>query len=255
LEPSYLVLLREIIYKSTAHRVEDIFEHRRFTYTFTDPNTAAYFYLIATISYISFYKENIYEIVAMLFFTGITVVATQSVGAAVAVFATMILYVVRGINFKKIEKKRIFKIISYIIIMIILFSIIIEYVTNIEVALERYKSRAQSDAVYSRKYIYARVISNITIYPFGRGYTLFIDQSPIRPHSDHIRIFYSYGLICYILVIYLFFKNIFNVKFLFIIPAFIAFSINSLIDEQKLFALFLIILAIRQCQQKTEKRM
>ena len=39
--------------------------------------------------------------------------------------------------------------------MIILFSIIIEYVTNIEVALERYKSRAQSDAVYSRKYIYA----------------------------------------------------------------------------------------------------
>ena len=99
------------------------------------------------------------------------------------------------------------------------------------------------------------MISNITIYPFGRGYTLFIDQSPIRPHSDHIRIFYSYGLICYILVIYLFFKNIFNVKFLFIIPAFIAFSINSLIDEQKLFALFLIILAIRQCQQKTEKRM
>ena len=206
LEPSYLVLLREIIYKRTAHRVEDIFDHRRFTYTFTDPNTAAYFYLIATISYISFYKENIYEIVAMLFFTGITVVATQSVGAAVAVFATMILYVVRGINFKKIEKKRIFKIISYIIIMIILFSIIIEYVTNIEVALERYKSRAQSDAVYSRKYIYARVISNITIYPFGRGYTLFIDQSPIRPHSDHIRIFYSYGLICYILVIYLFLK-------------------------------------------------
>jgi hypothetical protein len=94
--------------------------------------------------------------------------------------------------------------------------------------------------------IYYRALTNFYPSIFGQGYTLLLEDSFFKPHSDHLRLIYSYGLVAYICVLIFFFKNILKSNFIFLVPAFYAFSINTLIDEQKLLVIFLIFLAITE---------
>jgi hypothetical protein len=90
---------------------------------------------------------------------------------------------------------------------------------------------------------YVWAATHLLPLPLGRGYSLFQDGDSFRPHSDHLRLLYSYGVIAYLATIYLLFRRLSSAPLL-VLPALIAFSINSLIDDNKLMGLFLSLLAI-----------
>ena len=70
------------------------------------------------------------------------------------------------------------------------------------------------------------------------------DGAPFGTHSDHFRFLYGYGFLAWGGTVYLLFRDMLGRAAPFAIPALVAFSINSLVDEQKLFCLFLCALGV-----------
>jgi len=93
-------------------------------------------------------------------------------------------------------------------------------------------------------------------YPLGRGYILEINGLTMKPHSDALRLIYSYGLVVFIVMFY-FLVRLLVKHPVYVLPAFVAFMANTLIDEQKFFALFLcwagILCAIGDLNAKNDK--
>lgn len=104
----------------------------------------------------------------------------------------------------------------------------------------------EESAGASRMTTYRWVVSNLWPLPLGRGYEAV--KGTFRPHSDILRMVYSYGFIAAAAIIWFFFRDV-QRKY-FIVPALITFTFNSLIDEQKLLATFLVLLALARVQTR-----
>ena len=253
IDPSFLVALRQRVYTATAYRIEGVLMHLRFTYIFPDPNTAGYFFLMLVFFTLIYFKNTFVQS-ALLLASGVLVtILTQSVGAASSLAGAAIF-----IFFKTLirrDKSFVVKALASAIGLCLLF--IFVYFTFPDFALAVSKSfdmaagRAAAKPAANRLEIWRYAASNMTPFLWGRGYTLFRTAgSYFRPHSDHVRMIYSYGVIVYVIFIPFFFRKIFRSGYLFLFPAFMAFSINSLIDEQKLFGLFLVLLALADVKNR-----
>lgn len=243
------------LYSLNARDYGEFLFFSRFDYMFKDPNTAGYFILIPLIFALT--KLNLHTITNFLlvFLLLLTMLATKSVGVTLSVILFIFLYIVRLLKSKRLSNRKF--ILSIAIITVILISLNYKYnlLDLYTVEIENYKERIElaEGSAESRVSIYTNVISEFYPMIFGTGYTLIKDGVTVKPHNDHLRIIYSYGLISYILIIYLLFRKIFSSYLKILIPAFIAFSFNTLIDEQKLFALFLIILAYIYTEQSGKR--
>jgi hypothetical protein len=91
--------------------------------------------------------------------------------------------------------------------------------------------------------VWLRFTSNLLPLPLGRGYVLRVESAVQGTHSDLLRVLYAYGVLAVLPTLWLLFGRIISLTPL-ILPALMAFSINTLLDEQKLLALFLALLAI-----------
>lgn len=245
INPNYLVDLKMLIYKSSANRIEDIFYNYRFSYMFTDPNTAGYLYAIVVIFMLYNMNLKLVEKLVTILSVPINLIAIQS-NALLLIFLMILGFEI--INFI-IYKKRVSKtqIITVGISLIIIYTLFAHYKTTITPYLDYFFNRIQnvsSDNKEGRLDRYILTIKNFTPYLWGEGYILLINGNVFKPHSDHFRMIYSYGIIAYLGIMKFFFNNMFKGKrYFFLIPAIVAFSINTLIDEQKLLALFLILLS------------
>ena len=83
---------------------------------------------------------------------------------------------------------------------------------------------------------------------------MLIDGVVDRPHSDFIRFLFSYGVVALIPASMYFFSRLLTWPAL-VMPALMAFLINSLIDEQKLLSLFLCLLAVSVGSRDRQRRM
>jgi hypothetical protein len=173
----------------------------------------------------------------------------QSRGAIISLFFVMLFILFpRGQFIKSLFNiKRIF----LIGIIAILFSFLYFYIDNlakddllIKYAFERiFKSDDTSKGGF-RFEIWTSIVTQLIPLPIGIGYNLVVGVVSIgSPHSDFLRLIYSYWVISVLAVSVFLFGKFKKIEPL-IIPAIIAFSINTLIDEQKVFALFLSFLAI-----------
>lgn len=89
----------------------------------------------------------------------------------------------------------------------------------------------------SRLDIWLNIVRNVEPYFIGRGYVIEVGGEPVQPHSDAIRFVYAYGILLFFMVLFFLGFMLYNYP-LFAIPAIAAFFINTLIDEQKLLALY-----------------
>jgi hypothetical protein len=104
---------------------------------------------------------------------------------------------------------------------------------------------------------YTFFMKNINLLPVGVGYSLQQGGSEFRPHSDLIRINLSYGTLIFVPFLKLVFP-----KSKSLLPLFLAFCIpflvNSIIDDYKLFPLYLyscgFLLAVVRIEDRLEKR-
>ncbi|WP_422484799.1 hypothetical protein [Gudongella sp. DL1XJH-153] len=255
IDPNYIVDLKNILYKSSSYAAENVLIYLRYSYMFVDPNTAAYFFLIVVFFVYSRYEISTINNFAVIIATVVLLFSFQSNGAILATIAGVFLNILLD---KKLLKNKTWKSVIKLLFLAFIAIVFINAVfpelwsTTIDV-IDRYIYRYERTVTSGnpRVGIYMRAISNLFPFLFGQGYTLFVQGEFFKPHSDHLRLIYSYGLVAYFSTVFFLFKNIFKKKYLFIIPAITAFTINTLVDEQKLFALFLILLAFAINNEKS----
>ncbi|GHH98660.1 hypothetical protein [Neobacillus kokaensis] len=232
----------------------------RYSYLWVDPNSIGY--IIGVVGFYLMINEKLssiqilFVIISML----LILITCMSSGALLAVSIVFVLlvgiYLKRlCINFSiKIKKKEIFSLLISICILLIV-GLNIETMSNLKV-FNYGLDRIFGNSSESRKTIYQYIITNKNMLKslfIGNGYTLIVDNAIKRPHSDHLRIIYGYGWIAYLSIILFLFRKRKGIAFhhhFFLIPGFVAFSINSLIDEQKVFVVFLILLAATVFKKK-----
>lgn len=228
--------------------------HFRFAYLFTDPNTAGYFLLIATLPWLMLYKNMAVKIaiVALCFVIAILV---QSRGVLLSLILAVLLEIFprRWWMFRfRVRKLR--SLLKNTLIMAVVGGIVtvavvkyFAYNPAFDMGLKRISDEESYRQGDSRYKIWKKYATTLTPFPIGRGYQFDTETDIVRgqffPHSDLMRLIYSYGFIAAGLFVWWLLRKGWNYP-LVLMPAFMAFGINSLIDEQKLFGLFLATLGV-----------
>lgn len=233
---------------------------QRYGFILLDPNNAGYFILMISIYLIEngslkYYFKPIIWVTAL-----VAPFLTMSFGTLCSLTIYLIIKILRQLmNLINVKINKnfliIYSICSVVLITIIILVIvydeqILSFAYNIQ-AIERWLDKS-TDSSRLDKYIY--MFKDSFPQPIGMGYTIIREGADFRPHSDHLRFLYSFGFISYISIwVLLIRRRLFDNKCLFLIPALMAFSINSLIDETRLFYTFLILLAIIDAKSMRQK--
>jgi hypothetical protein len=236
------------IYGRLVISEEDLAQHLRYSYIFTDPNTAAYFLLIA--GSILVVEKRTFLRTTVLFGTLIPLIfLTQSRGALIALALMIFVTIYPPRRFiAAIVSPR-----SAIILMLFAGALFAAFVYVKGVAEESdilkigFSRLFETGDSYttggSRFGVWSLFVNEYLPLPWGRGYVMLINGGTQGTHSDLVRLTYSYGLLAVVPAVWFLFSRIGTLAVL-IFPALMAFLINSLLDEQKMLALFLSFLAI-----------
>lgn len=241
-----LIKIREIYFNSSIDDLSNLVlvatgYFNRYNFLLLDPNNAGYFISIITI----YLNENVKlnktaKIIVWLtlLMNPILTMSSGNLGVLIIyLFAKIILNYKKNLSIVKVRKTLLLIILASTLLIILVFC----RGEIFQTALTRLLSNSAS----SRLNIYINYFQYKKPGLIGNGYTFIKDGLVFSPHSDHLRILYGYGILSYILIFVLIIrKKIITTTYLFLIPAFIAFSINSILDEKRLFFTFLIILAI-----------
>jgi len=234
--------LIKTFYGRTTVSEEDFLFDFRFPYLFSDPNSAAYFTLMTFGFFLHNYKSalNLF----LVFLIVLTVVLlTQSAGAFAAFVIMSSVFFIKMFKFK----------IRYVLIAIVLFLCLGLLISKL---IENKNQLFLVESVYDRVFDSSERIDSgggrldkweelFSMYPlpFGRGYTLFDEGRKHGPHSDFFGLIYRYGFISLFLFIAFLYKHFKGNAYVYI-PALVCMGINSILDDQKLFGLFLVLIVI-----------
>jgi hypothetical protein len=248
LDPAGTGELLRTVYGRIVTSEDVITLHLRFAYQFTDPNTAAYFLLIAASPLFARVRAGL-PLVALFALVMLLTFVTQSRGALLALAVVFLLTLYPPDRFLQsvISLRRmavVLVIVAASLTVVGLVSDALESNKLLDLAYQRlFESSDQYSTGGSRFQIWSRFLGNLTPYPFGTGFMLTINGAVDRPHSDLLRLLFAYGLVAVIPALIFLFGRLRSFPAL-VVPGLTAFLINSLIDEQKLLALFLSLLAI-----------
>jgi len=239
-EPLFVNQILRSVYGRLVTESSDALYHMRFGYLFTDPNTAAYFLLIAVLPWLSV-TNNFFLRFAIIILCFISCILLQSRGALIAFILSMLIWtycekqiLVERAN--KISLNVIFMCLAFIFLLIFLVYIYSDS-EILKKSVYRITEVRDIQTGGSRFLLWINYIAELPAWPIGVGYEFTIFNEGFYPHSDIIRLLYSYGFIA--LGIFLYFFITIGIKFpLIFIPAFFALAINTLIGEQKLLALY-----------------
>jgi len=244
------------IYGRLATDEDTLAEHLRFAYVFTDPNTGAYFFLIAASFILVSSNLSTQRLIALFFLLATGTLFTQSRGALIALVLVFLVTLIRPGGETRLPRLR-----SIVVFAVVLAAALVPVYQSFSDLLEEYRALSlsflrlfESQESYvrggNRFEIWWGVVNNLLPLPLGRGYSLSIGGALYAPHSDFLRMFYSYGFLALIPMLYFLFGRFLAWPPL-IIPSLMAFLTNTLIDEQKLFSLFLVLLAILVAKRGT----
>jgi hypothetical protein len=217
-------------YPESKYIHEENLQSLRFSYIFTDPNNAGYFFGMAFALYLGISSKNQKGLFFVSFSYVLAVLSTQSRGAILSMIALFLFYYVSD------TKKA-----AYLTISLFLGYFIIEKYTPL---LDLILHRNKLDLGESRidKYLY--FFRNMNYLPYGVGYWLtFPNGIEFRPHSDLIRMILSFGFIALSYVLWLMYPADKRQRLLFI-PAGTAFLINALLFDFRTFGFYLFSLTI-----------
>lgn len=221
----------------------------RYNFILLDPNNACYFILMVIMFLLEIYSLRKITRVLLWLSAIFALVLTKSVGGG---YALIIYIVVKNFRVwrKKVNIKYVISVVFILAFIGVIFWInllidnkIIDFFKNTE-TVQRWSDNSM-DSRYER---YGQILKSFPPL-WGSGYTLIRDGFYINPHSDHLRFLYSYGLVAYISLLFISVKKRYlQMRYSFLIPVVIAFTINSLIDESRFFYLALILLAISKVE-------
>ncbi len=231
--------------------------HYRFAYLFSDPNTASYFFLIAVSPALIAFRDKPFWF-TILSALGMMIIFIGQSRGAILIFPVILLftyfYKTCDYSFNNIAPRiaTFFLVISLSFVIFLLYF----YLNADSIVLNKAYSRLfSSDGSYvnggHRFDIWFQGINYYLPLPIGRGYSLYMNDGLYFPHSDFFGILYRYGFIALFAIIFFLF-NRFSASFSLFLPGFMAFFINSLVDEQKVFSLFLMLLAFYLNDQKSK---
>jgi len=239
-----------MVYGRLVSSEKQFAQHLRFSYLFSDPNTAAYFVLVAA-SALLMSARTLRLQVLLLTLLAPLVFLTQSRGALVVyvLMGLVTIYPPRRLARTLLSVRRagilLFVVVGLVAVLIYLKESGNEQFEAVTMAYERLFEASSEEYLTgtSRTEIWQRFTSSHLPLPLGRGYVLAVAGVAQGPHSDVLRITYGYGLIALVAIMLFYFRRLWAYPAL-ILPALMAFLINSLCDEQKLTALFLALLGI-----------
>lgn len=220
----------------------------RYTYIWMDPNNAAYAFQMVIFYMLINESLKAHERLYLYFSLILSIVLSMSTGAILSAALFFLMF-----NISKIKRITLFrtsygKIFSGMLILLlgssILVSLYVVFNTQsdsiVRYSIDRMTGNTDGGRIGKYIFMFKDKFPNL----IGEGYTLIREGVIFRPHSDHLRFIYSYGVLAYFLSLWFFFRHaIYSSKYLFIIPGFVAYSINSLIDEQKVLLILLSLIA------------
>jgi hypothetical protein len=226
---------------------DTIESHLRFAYVFTDANTAGYFLLVASSVLLLSFRSMVPLLLTAAVLC-VLVFMTQSKGATGALLlmvATAIYAPSRLVSL--LSARRALAVVTLVCVGVAVglrLASATELNAALHLAFERlFASTDRLATGASRLAVWRHFMQSFSPLPFGRGFILTIDGVSERPHSDLLRVAYSYGLLAVPPLLAFLFSRAWSLAPL-IVPALMAFLINSLLDEQKIFALFLCLLGL-----------
>lgn len=211
----------------------------RFSYMFSDPNTLGYLLVFISV-YCLFYIRNFRLFLVLWFALFILVLSTQSRGALLGILLTTFLFVLWQFRLSLTTIKMSFFITILCLLLFFIFQDLFLLV------IDAFEKRSEIEEAMGtgmgggRDKKYVHLINNFNFNFFGVGYSLYIDGSEFRPHSDLIRLILSYGLFFFVFFSFLFIPSSFKTLLL-LLSFSVPFLLNSVIDDFRLFGLFIIV--------------
>lgn len=249
-EPAIVNAIMSQAYGRLVTAEEVVLEHFRFAYLFSDPNTAGYFLLIVVLPWVPLCNNSVARtiLVALCVIGG---VFTQSRGVLLATISAIFMWLFQWrwllFRFRKRDLWGVLKLsVVFSLVAFNLIYFIAAYFGDINIfrmSLDRVSDVESYKSGGLRFDLWRMYITELTPFPLGRGYIFDTLEGQFTPHSDILRFIFSYGFIAAGLFIWWFVRNCWKFPLL-LMPALMAFSINTLIDEQKLFGLFLATLGV-----------
>lgn len=233
--------------------------YSRYLYILLDPNNACYFIQMIAAFQIGFIKaQGVHRWTAMIALIVIPF-ATQSTGGIIATFFILFYLLYSVLRTGRILRSSL--IVISVFAAILVFVAVLDMFLNLQIfssifgsqsaVLDRWRANSMSGR--TERYLY--MIKNFFPYPIGSGYTLLNGDRVVSPHSDHIRMIYAYGLIPYFLLMKMILSKIkIDLSYIYFIPAFIAFSINSIMDEQRFMYMFAVLFAVSLASMFRDKK-
>lgn len=221
---------------------------QRYSFIFLDPNNAGYFYLILAFYLIENVAKKTITKTILYISIGYSIIIVMSNGGLICAIVVIILNLTTySLHKKRILKIKvsnliisIFSVIIFIIIAILNKNLLNNFNNLFTLALERWKSNTSVSRIDIYKSLLHYQLPNL----IGNGYSIVINGQFFKPHSDHFRFMYSYGIVGYIsFMIFILSNKIFHKRYTFLVPAFFAFSINSILDEPRLIYTIMLLLA------------
>ena len=226
------------IYPETLDQLDNTLEIFRFAYIYSDPNSAAYLLCFTLVAYLFFERKLNWGVICTTMAL-ITILATQSRGAYIAVTVILLYF---SASLRAPQHKRFLVIISA---GLALWSLASYYSEEIDQAYSFFEARfdQEEDLGGGRAGKYKYFLENFNFLPIGSGYHLQKEWVEFRPHSDLIRINLSYGFLALPLFFYFIFPRRKSQVLLFIVFL-VPFLINTVIDDYRLFGIYLLLFGL-----------
>ena len=178
--------------------------HGRFAYLFTDPNTAGYFLLIAVLPLAVHVARNFILRVIIIVLSSLAILFLASRGVIIFSYSCCLSMgnSLRAIllRFRKSDFKKTLKYMPFVFIAFVIFTFMVPRIFG-DLALfissiERISSLDGIQQGGLRFPIWSSYVTSLTPLPIGRGYMFKTQFAGLFiPHSDLLRLLYSYGFI------------------------------------------------------------
>ena len=219
--------------------------YSRYSFVFLDPNSSGYISMALIILMIEYTCKR--ERIIYYLLLALIPVLTLSTGN---IFALGIYFLVKLISKRKNlthSKRSIYTIAVIAVAAAFLLVQQSAFVQNIAVI-----DRMENNSMSGRFAIYADIFNKLKLPIIGQGYVIAQEGNYVRPHSDHLRILYGYGILAYLCALKIILnKKLLTSKYYFLIPIWIAFTINSAIDEIRILFLLSSVIGFLVGQETT----
>lgn len=220
----------------------------RFSHLLLDPNNAGYFMLMLAVFALAQRGQPIWLRVYALSVMLAVPFVTRSLGALLAAgVCVTIALVMSGLRMIRPRTVLLLCTCATILVGVVLFDSLFEWalVQDLVASQQAVLERWESNTSQSRFDIWLDLVSARFPPLIGDGYVLIVDDHWFSPHSDHLRITYSFGLLAYgCLLVEAARGHYLRGRYLYLVPVAVALTINSAIDEPRfLFSAVLLIAA------------